>query len=180
MAAQLKLLRPEMATLYMSGYTDDVVSDNGAKDEGAAYLQKPFTSETLAHMVRETLRPARTSAAILVVDDDAAVRSLFHKILSAEGHRVTEAPDGDKALDAFRTGEFDLVITDLVMPGKEGIETIRAIRKLHPNVKIVAMSGAFGGEYLKIATLLGAQSVLPKPISKEALLETVRQLTKQG
>jgi CheY-like chemotaxis protein len=113
---------------------------------------------------------------ILVVDDDAAVRSLFHKILARAGYRVMEAADGAQALAAVRKGGVDLVITDLVMPEKEGIETIVEIRKSHPQVKIAAVSGAFGGRYLEIAAMLGAEAALAKPVSEETLVETVRRL----
>jgi CheY-like chemotaxis protein len=110
------------------------------------------------------------------VDDDAAVRSLFHTILARAGYRVMEAADGAQALAAVRKGGVDLVITDLVMPEKEGIETIAEIRKSHPQVKIAAVSGAFGGRYLESTSMLGADAVLAKPVSEEALVNTVRRL----
>ena len=67
------------------------------------------------------------------------------------------------------------MITDLVMPESEGIETIQAIRKSHADVKIIAVSGAFGGGYLAVAAMLGADATLTKPVSPEQLLEAVRQ-----
>ena len=126
--------------------------------------------------VRDTLGSAPAAGAILVVDDDAAIRSLFHKILARAGYRVMEAADGAQALAAVSAGGVDLVITDLVMPEKEGIETIVEIRKSYPRVKIAAVSGAFGGRYLEIASLLGAGAALAKPVSEEALVGTVRRL----
>jgi DNA-binding NarL/FixJ family response regulator len=84
-----------------------------------------------------------------------------------------------QALRQARAEPVDLVITDLVMPEQEGIETIRALRKEAPGVRIVAMSGAFGGQYLKTAQLLGADAVLAKPVGSELLLAKVAQVLKK-
>jgi PAS domain S-box-containing protein len=176
LGAELKRRRPEIRVLYMSGYTGNVVAQRGLLEEGVAFIEKPFTAESLASKVRDTLGSVPAAAGILVVDDDAAVRGLFHKILTRAGYRVMEAADGAQALAALRKGGLDLVITDLVMPEKEGIETIVEIRKSHPQVKIAAVSGAFGGRYLEVASMLGAEAALAKPVSEEALLSMVRRL----
>jgi CheY-like chemotaxis protein len=176
LGAELKRQRPEILVLYMSGYTGNAVARRGLLEEGVAFIEKPFTAESLAGKVRDTLGGAPAAAAILVVDDDAAVRSLFHKILARAGYRVMEAADGAQALAAVSKGGVDLVITDLVMPEKEGIETIVEIRRSHPQVKIAAVSGAFGGRYLETASLLGADAALAKPVSEETLVGAVRRL----
>jgi len=176
LAVELARQRPGIHVLYMSGYTGNVTAQHGLLQEGVAFIQKPFTAETLAVKVRETLDDVPSASEILVVDDDPAIRSLFHKVLTRGGYHVTEASDGAQALAAVEKGGLDLVITDLVMPGKEGIETIVEIHKHHPEVKIIAVSGAFGGSYLSIASTLGAGAVLAKPVSDEMLLDTVRRL----
>jgi PAS domain S-box-containing protein len=176
LGAELKRRRPEIRVLYMSGYTGNAIARRGLLEEGVAFIQKPFTAESLAGKVRDTLGRAPAAGTILVVDDEAAIRGLFHKILARAGYRVMEAADGAQALAAVKKGGVDLVITDLVMPEKEGIETIVAIRKNHPQVKIAAVSGAFGGKYLEIASQLGADAALAKPVSEETLLGTVRRL----
>jgi len=176
LSAELKRRRPEIRMLYMSGYTGNVIARHGLLEEGVAFIEKPFTAESLASKVRDTLGSAPAAGAILVVDDDAAIRGLFHKILARAGYRVMEAADGAQALAAVSKGGVDLVITDLVMPEKEGIETIVEIRKSHPQVKIAAVSGAFGGRYLETASLLGAEAALSKPVSEEALVGMVRRL----
>ena len=176
LGAELQRLRPEIRVLYMSGYTGNVIARHGLLEEGVAFIEKPFTAESLAGKVRDTLGRAPAAGAILVVDDDAAIRSLFHEILARAGYRVMEAADGAQALAAMSQGGVDLVITDLVMPEKEGIETIVEIRKSYPQVKIAAVSGAFGGRYLEAASLLGADAALAKPVSEETLVDTVRRL----
>ena len=165
LGAELKRLRPEIRVLYMSGYTGNAIARRGLLEEGVAFIEKPFTAESLAGKVRDTLGSVPASGTILVVDDDAAIRSLFHKILARAGYRVMEAADGAQALAAMSEGGVDLVITDLVMPEKEGIETIVEIRKSYPQVKIAAVSGAFGGKYLEAASLLGADAALAKPVA---------------
>jgi CheY-like chemotaxis protein len=92
--------------------------------------------------------------------------------------RVTEAADGKQALRQALAGGVDLVITDLVMPEQEGIETIRALRRGLPGVGIIAISGAFGGQFLKTARMLGADAVLNKPVSPGLLSVKVAEVLK--
>jgi CheY-like chemotaxis protein len=113
---------------------------------------------------------------ILVVDDDAAVRRLLHKMLDDAGYYVVEAEHGDAAIEVLRRTTVDVMLTDLVMPEKEGLETIGEVRKSYPKVKIISMSGAFGGHYLKVAAMLGADAVIAKPIAADDLLKTLRDL----
>jgi DNA-binding NarL/FixJ family response regulator len=76
----------------------------------------------------------------------------------------------------FREHPSDLMITDLIMPDQEGVETITKLRREYPRLKIIAISGAFGGRYLRVAELLGADTVLQKPFTPQVLLDTVRKL----
>ena len=178
LAALFAKTRPTTKVLFMSGYTDDAIVRHGILEEGIAYLQKPFTPQSLAWKVRGVLdagsaRPAR----VLVVDDHEDVRISLRRILEDAGHVVLDAVDGATAIGLLRDTKVDLVITDLFMPGQDGIVTIRRIRKEYPAVKIIAMSGGgFGGQLdlLKDAVLLGAATALRKPIGSEALLEAIR------
>jgi len=116
---------------------------------------------------------------ILVIDDDENIRLLLRAILEPEGYRVLEASDGDKGVKEYQKNPTDLVITDLIMPGKEGIETIRDLRREFPNVKIIAVSG--GGRigpdsYLKMAKGVGALCTLSKPIDRSGLLDAVKEV----
>jgi len=113
-------------------------------------------------------------ATILVVDDEEGIRLLFRQTLEEAGYQVLVACDGGEALAVAHHCRIDLVVTDLVMPGKEGIETIQALRLEQPEIKIVAVSGAFGGTFLQIAKRLGADATLKKPVSSSDLTATVR------
>jgi DNA-binding response OmpR family regulator len=180
LAGQLESLRPGVRVLYMSGYTDHAARHHGVLKEGAEFIQKPFSPEELAAKVRAVLEPSSPPRAsrILVVDDEAAVRGLLRRMLESGGHAVIEAPDGKQALRQALEGGVDLVITDLVMPEQEGIETIRALRRDVPGVGIIAISGAFEGQLLKMASLLGADAALKKPVSAEVLLASVAEVLK--
>jgi len=111
-------------------------------------------------------------ARILLVDDDAPFRKMLRITLGQFGHEVTEAQDGREAMRRLSDVSPDLIITDLVMPEKEGLELITELRAKHPQLKIIAMSG--GGrvnavDYLKIAKRLGVDGVLAKPFSSDEL-----------
>jgi PAS domain S-box-containing protein len=178
LADKLELLQPDIKVLFMSGYTDDVIAHFDVLAGGAKFIQKPFSPEELAGKVREVLGPPTLAARILVVDDEAGVRSFLRKALEDGGYEVIEAADGRQALQQAAEGHVDLVVTDLVMPEQEGIETIQALRKDGPGIRIIAMSGAFGGQFLKAAQVLGADAVLAKPVNAELLLAKVAEVLK--
>ena len=120
-------------------------------------------------------------AKILVIDDDAQVLAMLRKMLEHEGYAVTTAPDGKEGIKCYREDSIDLIITDLIMPEKEGIETIMELRHDFPDVKIIAISG--GGRvnpvpYLDVSKKLGAQYTFAKPVERKELLEAVRDLLK--
>jgi CheY-like chemotaxis protein len=118
-------------------------------------------------------------ARILLVDDDEQFRKMLHKALERAGYEVQDAQNGDAALEMYRQCPSDLIITDLVMPEKEGIETIVELRRLNPAVKIIAISG--GGRMnpattLAMAQKLGARRTLAKPFAPHELLDTISQV----
>jgi PAS domain S-box-containing protein len=176
LAGRLEKLRPGIKVLFMSGYTDKVIEPQRLMEGSASFIQKPFSPEELAGKVRAALGPP--AARILVVDDEAGVRGFLCSALREGGYEVTEAADGKQALRQALAGGVDLVITDLVMPEQEGIETIRALRRDMPGVGIIAISGAFGGQFLKTARMLGADAVLDKPVSPGLLSVKVAEVLK--
>lgn len=116
------------------------------------------------------------SSSILVVDDESGIRELIARILERAGHKVTIAKDGIEATKAVAKQKFDVVLTDVIMPEKDGVEVISELRKAHSDIRIVAMSG--GGhvsldQYLKIAKGMGAHAVLQKPFTQAELLGAI-------
>jgi CheY-like chemotaxis protein len=118
----------------------------------------------------------RLAASILVIDDDSLVRDTIVRILERNGYRTRAAADGLRGLGMFREERPDLVITDIIMPEKEGLQTIREIKNECPQMPILAISGGAriaNLDYLAIAGLLGAYEILPKPFAPGELLERV-------
>src|SRR4051812_48434661 len=104
-------------------------------------------------------------ARILLIDDDDLLRGVLAKALTYAGHEIIQASDGKVGTDLARVASFDLVITDLIMPVQEGVETIITIHREHPELPIIAMSGGVSNSplYLDIAGKMGARRVLGKP-----------------
>ena len=118
-------------------------------------------------------------AQVLIADDEAGFRFLLARTLAAMGHEVREAAEGDAALICLQTFSAQIVIMDLFMPGKEGIETIIEIRRRYPAIKIIAMSGGTpknGVSFLMLAQKLGAHETLVKPFSTDELLTVMSHL----
>lgn len=117
---------------------------------------------------------------ILLVDDDDTFRTMLRLTLAKLGYEVIEAGNGVEALRLIDKNATDVVITDLIMPEKEGLETIQTLRRLHPSVKIIAMSG--GGrihaapDFLVVAKMFGAHRTLVKPFSNEQMIAAIDEL----
>jgi CheY-like chemotaxis protein len=121
-------------------------------------------------------------AKVLIIDDDPALRRLLGRVLAGAGHEVIEAADGTIGTQLFRQHQPALVVTDLIMPNHDGIETIREIRKLAPGARIIAISGGGMGQfphYLEFARGLGADAALAKPFKPEELLALIDTLLGQ-
>ncbi len=118
---------------------------------------------------------------ILIIDDDVSIRKLLKAMFEKSNYEVVDAADGEEGIKQFKKYLPDLVITDLIMPGKEGLETIKDIKNINPNSKIIAMSGGGTVEpdmYLKLAKSMGASHVFSKPINSSLLLSTIAEILK--
>ncbi len=119
-------------------------------------------------------------AKILVVDDEKQIRDILMQMLQRAGHDVNVAEDGVIALEMYRKSPADLIITDLIMANKNGLELIQEISREYGQVPVIAISGGVptspSGYYLSVAKLMGASKVLDKPFSKDQLLEAVDEV----
>ena len=118
-------------------------------------------------------------ARILVVDDEPEVLLLLTDILESAGYEVVSATNGAEGLKEYQQGEIDLIVTDIIMPDKEGLESIMDYKQLNPDVKIIAISGGarIGPHtYLKMAEKFGARKVFSKPFRNKELLDAVEEL----
>jgi DNA-binding response OmpR family regulator len=118
---------------------------------------------------------------ILVIEDDKLLNAMIRMMLLEAGHETEGAHDGGRGLQLLATTSFNLVVTDIVMPEKEGLETILAIRKTRKTLPIIAISGGgnYGAEdYLGVALELGADYAFQKPLDKGSFLGAVRECLK--
>ncbi len=117
---------------------------------------------------------------ILVVDDDDMFRSMLSETLRSSGYEVIEAENGKIAMKIVHEQRLDLVVTDLIMPDQEGIETIKEIKRFYPEMKIIAVSGGMRSgtmDFLPIAEYMGASRSFSKPIDRKAFLAAVAELS---
>jgi CheY-like chemotaxis protein len=118
-------------------------------------------------------------AKILVIDDDVSFRDNLRDLLESEGYSVIEASDGEEGVEKYRDQHPDLVIMDIIMPRKDGVEAILDLKIDFPNTRIIAISG--GGRmgpstYLELAEGFGADKIFKKPVGRDELLNAIKEL----
>ena len=114
---------------------------------------------------------------VLVIDDDAQIHHFIQTVLEPEGFEVRRADDGEQGVREYRREPTGLVLCDIFMVRQEGLETIRQLRNLDPQAKIIAMSGGGSevpGDFLPLARKLGALACLPKPLERGLLMQTIQ------
>lgn len=121
----------------------------------------------------------QTKTRVLIVDDDEELRAGLRRHLERARYEVFEAPGGAEALQLFTANPADVVIVDMLMPGKDGMETILDLLDAHPKLKVIAMTGAETGRpsWLSSAELLGAAVTLQKPFDPESLISVIQSLS---
>lgn len=123
-------------------------------------------------------------SAVLVVDDIDVVRLTLRKFLERGGHKVTECASVDEAEDVMRRWTPDVLVTDLWMPGRDGLSLIRAVRQRHPRLPVVAITGGAPGmtqaSSLDEARIAGADRVVMKPVGVQELLASVQDALDQA
>lgn len=114
---------------------------------------------------------------ILLVDDDDELAKVLEIVLTRANHNVSRVRDGNEALKILTKDEFDLILTDLIMAEKDGLELLGELHATNPKLKVIAMSGGGSGPSLAIAKCLGARLVLSKPFSNSELLVAIDSLS---
>jgi CheY-like chemotaxis protein len=187
--------------LFEAVLSSDLISDGGFQDvdvlENEAFNRGlPATEQTASagdqHNLASHEQPAAdhldpavpltSSAVILLIDDEKPFRAVVTQVLSKAGYEVVEAANGVEGINRFNEKPADLIITDIIMPEKEGIETMIELKKAHPRLKLIAMSG--GGWYgtdidFDMAKKLGART-LDKPFALQQLLDLIDELLNES
>ena len=170
--------------LVISGFINDTeFAERLKKLNPAAVLEKPFRlaalKETVSSCLNSSSSDPNTGARILVIEDEEPIRKVLQKMLEKEGYEVLEAENGEAGLKLFRENPTEVVITDMLMPVKSGLEVIQELRRDFPEVKIIGIS-AFGireePDMVSLAERYGAIVAFEKPFSQEQILGAVRSL----
>jgi CheY-like chemotaxis protein len=145
-------------------HSASIAPARGVSDEGAIRSRSHIPGE-------------RTMASILLIDDDDALRRTIGRMLTSAGHDVVEAGNGSSVVSLIEVAKPAVVITDVFMPEKNGIDTTKEIRAHSPDMKILAITGGGrAGRFYHLLKDMGVDGVLEKPFTKQALLEAVQQL----
>jgi DNA-binding NtrC family response regulator len=167
---------PRMRIIYMSGYTEGAIVHRGVLDPGIEFLAKPFSPNELASKVREVLATPLRARSILIVSDNPGTLSLLRTVFTDAGYLVSTASNRDEVTSHCRSQIVDLLVTDIVKPEGEGMETIRYFRDELPYLKIIALSDVCEVQSLGAADVIGAHVVIQKPIRPDELLCEVHEL----
>lgn len=118
------------------------------------------------------------NATVLIIDDDEILNEMISELLQSQNYQTISAFNGNEGLSKLQSEKIDIVITDIIMPDKEGLQTIREIKSISPTIPIIAISG--GGknnaDYLSMASLMGASATFRKPFDHNLFLATIEQL----
>lgn len=157
-------------------------SDTGIGTRMRVYIPaQRHGANPLMDMSEATL-PRGTGETVLVVDDEASIRQITRQTLEAFGYRVMLATDGSEAVSLYaqKGHEVDVVLTDMMMPVMDGVATVLVLRRLNPNVRIIAASGITANGRVARAVDAGIRHFLPKPYTAETLLKVLRQILKEN
>lgn len=184
LARHARGLHPNIAVLFTSGYTQNAIVHGGRLDPGVELLSKPYGRDQLARKVRAMLAPPEPADAatpalapgqrrILVVEDNPDLLEMVCVMLSKLGHVAQGAPSGEAALAQLGQAAFDVLLTDLALPGYSGVDVARQARAIRPALQVIVASG-YGAP--AAASLDFPFAVLPKPYSLDQLREVVATL----
>jgi YesN/AraC family two-component response regulator len=116
---------------------------------------------------------------ILIIDDEPSIQKMLKRLLEKNEYDVIQAANGNEGIKKFKEYTPDLIITDLIMPEKEGLETIRELKKINPDVKVIAISGGGLNDpkmYLDLAAKFGAVKIFSKPVDNDRLLSAIKEV----
>jgi CheY-like chemotaxis protein len=180
LARRAKQTIPSIEVLFTSGYTENVIVHKGRLDPGVALISKPYRRDALARKVRamfrdkhaprdETPEPLR----VLIVEDDVNTRDATRELLQLLGAQVSAADNAQAALALFDAQSFDVLLTDVRMPGMSGIELARAAKRVQPALRVVFASGYGAGIAAELDDDMSGATLLPKPFDLDSLEKAV-------
>jgi DNA-binding NtrC family response regulator len=181
---KIKGLRPDMIAIMMTAYASIETAKDSMKEGAFSYIQKPLDPDVVILVVKEALgkRAADREVLeslekcnILVIDDDEIICKLLKKTLTDEGYRVETAGDGYEALKKIKEGSFDIMLVDLIMEGMAGLEGLRAVREIDPEIMAIIITAHPSIETVVNSIREGAYDYIIKPIDPDEVLASVRR-----
>ncbi|MGI4746783.1 MAG: response regulator [Janthinobacterium lividum] len=173
---------PGLPVLFTSGYTDDAIVQGGQLDAGVGLLAKPYTREALANTLRQVLPTHETSdrdapgsttiLRLLLVEDDSLIRDNSAELLSEDGHVVTQAASAETAIEALEQAPVDVLITDLGLPGINGLELARIAQRRWPTLGLVFATGDDTVD-IPVSGPLAEAVLLRKPYDRKSLVTAI-------
>jgi signal transduction histidine kinase/DNA-binding response OmpR family regulator len=186
LARRAKEMLPELEVLFTSGYTENAIVHGGRLDQGVALISKPYRRDALARKVRWMFRsriyetPSVPDALaepqplrVLIVEDDANAREATRELLELLDARVLAVDSAQAALDLIAQQLFDVLLTDVRMPGMSGLDLARAVKRMQPRVHVVLASGYGAGIATELGDELSGATLLPKPFNFDELEQAV-------
>jgi PAS domain S-box-containing protein len=188
LAKKLNEIRPNTPVILCTGFSETVDGPEARSLGIRETLMKPVLADDLAQAVGRVLDPSKGNPKeggkrVLIVDDDRQIREIIREVVETEGYTALEAPDGKQGIRMCKRDPVDLIITDIFMPERDGLQVIREIRQGFPGIKIIAISGGgetVAGDFLGHAKLFGADRAFPKPLSLSDLAGAIRELLEEA
>ncbi len=177
-AFRVQKMRPDVKTIFMSGYTGDAMARGNAPGEPKGeFLQKPFTPDVLCKRIRAVLDSSIShTPRLLVIDEVSEVRALISAVIEDAGFLVLNAHDGRDAREKAEGQALDVILADFSYPAKVDLATLKHLREINPQAKLVAMSAAFGADVLELMSGVRVDARLAKPLRPESLVACIRGL----
>ncbi len=175
---KIKQINPSAVVIMMTAFALEDEIKQAIREGAYAVIYKPFEMEKILGIIGECLED-RTM--VLVVDDEVNARDMFRIGLEHKGYKVIEAVSGEECLKALKERRFQVILIDVKLPGIDGIETLKEVKKMRPEVGVIMVTGHSEVELIDQAAKLGSYRLLEKPMDINQLLDVVDQyVTMEG
>lgn len=169
---QIKKSSPGIKVIMMTAYIDDNLIREAIREGVYATLYKPFEIEKMFYIIDEAIE----NRTVLMVDDRAEDREIFKRLLEEENYRVTTADNGFTAINLIKEKGYSIVFIDIKMPDLDGVETLRRVKEINPNLSVVMTTGYSDEELVKECLKLFAHTCLYKPLDLKKILKIIEEV----